>query len=189
MMKLDAFLVYINMTNIKTWIVLAVEGDGSYAGNDGYEDVVESNYRWDSNVPNFRAISEGDALLVWNKKELLGVSVVRDLFEKNSRKARHRCPFCNSSKIKMRATKAPLFRCGATGCNSTFESAQTEWIDVIEYVANYAGTWIPMRNTLDAPGCRKLSSTPKSQLSIRPGDTALISQFLQNQVNIQNRIQ
>jgi hypothetical protein len=186
-MDLESFLTYINMTTIKTWLLLAVEGERSYGGNDGYDDIVESTYRWDSSVPNFRSISEGDALLVWNKKELLGLAIVRDLFRKEARKARHRCPKCNSSKIKPRTTKRPTYRCGNQECAEVFDIPITEWIEVDEYVANYAGTWIPMKNSLDATGCRKLSTTPKSQLSIRPGDIDLISHFLQLQINLQSQ--
>ena len=189
MNDLDTFLAYINMQKIKTWLVLVVENDRSYGGNDGYEDVIDSTYRWDSNVPNNRAISEGDALLVWNKKELLGLAIVRDVFQKDSRKTRHRCPACGKTKIKPRATKTPVYRCEIKGCNSVFDSPKTEYIEVTEYVANYAGTWIPMRDTLDAGGCRLLSTTPKSQLSIRPGNIGLISQFVQLQINIRNRIE
>jgi len=189
MNDLNTFLSYIDMQKIKTWLVLVVDGERSYGGNDGYEDVIDSTYRWDSNVPNYRAISEGDALLVWNKKELLGLATVRDVFQKDSRKTRHRCPTCGSTKIKPRVTKTPVYRCEIKGCNSLFDLPRTEYIEVTEYVANYAGTWIPLRDTLDAKRCRLLSTTPKSQLSIRPGDLGLISQFVQHQINIRNRIQ
>jgi hypothetical protein len=188
MNDLDTFLAYINMQKIKTWLVLIVDGERSYGGNDGYEDVIDSTYRWDSNVPNYRAISEGDALIVWNKKELLGLAIVRDVFQKDSTKTRHRCPTCGRTKIKPRTTKTPVYRCEIKGCNSLFDSPKTEYIEVTEYVANYAGTWIPLRDSLDARGCRLLSSTPKSQLSIRPGNIDLISQFVQLQINIKNRI-
>jgi ribosomal protein L37AE/L43A len=188
MNDLDTFLAYINMQKIKTWLVLIVDGERSYGGNDGYEDVIDSTYRWDSNVPNYRAISEGDALIVWNKKELLGLAIVRDVFQKDSTKTRHRCPTCSRTKIKPRTTKTPVYRCEIKGCNSLFDSPKTEYIEVTEYVANYAGTWIPLRDSLDARGCRLLSSTPKSQLSIRPGNIDLISQFVQLQINIKNRI-
>ncbi len=188
MIDLENFLAYINMQKIKTWLVLVVDGDRSYGGNDGYEDVVDSTYRWDSNVPNYRAISEGDALIVWNKKELLGLAIVRDVFQKNSKKTRHRCPSCNRTKIKPRATKSPTYRCESKGCGLLFDTPKTDYIAVTEYVANYAGAWIPLRDTLDSRGCRLLSSTPKSQLSIRPGDVELISKFVQLQINIKNRI-
>lgn len=189
MNNLETFLAYISMQKVKTWLVLAVDGERSYGGNDGYEDVVDSTYRWDSNVPNYRAISEGDALLVWNKKELLGLATVRDVFQKVSSKTRHRCPTCGKTKIKPRTTKAPIYRCENRKCHSLFDTPRTEFVEVTEYVANYAGNWVPMRDTLDSSGCRLLSTTPRSQLSIRPGDVALISQFLQLQINIRNRIE
>lgn len=188
MNNLDTFLAYINMQKVKTWLVLTVDDNRSYGGNDGYEDVVESTYRWDSSVPNYRAISEGDALLVWNKKELLGLAIVRDVFQKTSSKSRHRCPTCGKTKIKPRTTKQPTYRCEIRDCQALFNIPKTEYVEVTEYVANYAGNWVPMRDTLDSGGCRHLSTTPRSQLSIRPGDVALISQFLQLQINKRNRI-
>jgi hypothetical protein len=175
MQHVATFISHATNSDVSAWLVLSVHDRLQYGGNDGYRDVDGCHYRWDSTVQNYRAIAEGDLLLVWNKHEMIGVGIVEDLFTKPSRKQRRRCPSCESPKIKQRVTMSPRYRCE---CGEQFQHPTEEFIDILEFVALYGRTWTSLRNTLDAPGCRGLSTQPKSQLSIRPADKLRLRTYL-----------
>lgn len=59
------------------WLVLAVGADRVGAPG-GYDDEPSSRYVWDSTVPNHASLAVGDVIALWDKKMLLGVSVIED---------------------------------------------------------------------------------------------------------------
>jgi hypothetical protein len=183
MLDLRSLQAYLDSVSVDAWLVLAVEGVLQHGGNNGYDDVNGSTYRWDSTVPNRERIKEGDVLVVWNKYELIGIGIVRDLFKREITKTRNRCPRCGNTKIKERLTLEPPYRCE---CRFTFSLPSEEQISVLEYVANYGGSWLPLPDSLDAGGCRNLSSQPKSQQSIRPIDKLNLTKFLRVRLNQAN---
>lgn len=62
----------------RAWLLMALApADRSYGGNDGYEDDISRFYSWNSRVPNSRAISVGDRVVLWDKLGLLGFVACR----------------------------------------------------------------------------------------------------------------
>lgn len=175
MQTLEPLITYLANSNAPAWLVLSVRDRLQYGGNDGYSDVDGCYYRWDSTVQNHRMIEQGHLLVVWDKYEMMGVGFADEIFTRPSSKIRHRCPRCNSPKIKQRSRIMPTYRCE---CGEQFENPLEETIDIVAYVGLYGSSWVPLRGTLDAKGCRQLSSQPRSQLSIRPIDKSRLLTFL-----------
>jgi len=109
------------------WLLLSTDVR-QHGGNDGYADEIGSSYKWDSTVPNHRGIAVGDLVLLWDKVQLLGASVVAGISTGTKVKNRHRCPTCRSTKIKRRANALPdgSYRCH--GCRTSFFEPDTEAI-------------------------------------------------------------
>ncbi|WP_147301288.1 hypothetical protein [Calidifontibacter indicus] len=93
----------------RTWLLMALaSADRSYGGNDGYDDDISKFYSWNSRVPNFRAISVGDRVVLWDKVGLLGFSTVERITTGTGTVDRRLCPSCGASDIKYRKTNLDL---------------------------------------------------------------------------------
>ena len=102
------------------WLcVSADKSEIAYAGNDGYDEELGIYYSWDSTVNNASRLSEGDLIAIWNKKQLLGFSIIDRIELSNSTKRFFTCPSCKKSAIKARKTKTPIYRCQQ--CGNTFD--------------------------------------------------------------------
>jgi len=92
------------------WVCLNYGTNRSYAGNQGYEDDLNSYYRYDSFVPNHRSVKPGDVLLICDRERLQGVAIIEEIEITSGFKAHDRCPECGISGIKDRKTKKG-YRC------------------------------------------------------------------------------
>ena len=131
---------------MRAWSLLTIPIDErTHRGNEGYEDVLSRSYDYDSTVPNSRYVLKGDLVLVRNRKNGLGVSIIDSIERRAGTKARHRCPEpgCGSTDIKERKTIVPLHRCGV--CLSEFDDPRTEMIKITAYRANYESRWQRLR--------------------------------------------
>jgi len=150
----------------KAWLALAVGEDRQHAGNAGYADQPSTSYRWDNTVPNHASVAPGDALVVWDKHVLVGVSVIDGIAVESGEKVRYSCPSCHRSNIKRRKSKSPLYRCH--GCNYEFDVAREHSETVTTYTSDHGAHWIDLPGVLTGAELRQLCVSPKSQLSIRP---------------------
>src|SRR5688572_20810641 len=99
------------MSDRRAWLALAV-GDGrQHGGNDGYDDDPAVYYSWDDRVPNHSGPSEGDAIVLWNKRHLLGASIIDAIELGVAKKTLYTCPLCGRAGIKERKTLRPAFKC------------------------------------------------------------------------------
>lgn len=153
-----------NLEDPRGWLLIA-SADRQYAGNEGYDDDPSRYYSWDDQVPNHEAIQVGDRLEIWNKKWLLGVSVVHAIQHGRGLKTLRRCPRCDHSTIKGRTTKSPRFRCQR--CQAEFEEPAEETIDVTTYRAVHEASWVELYGLLDGPALRALCVSPGSQHAMR----------------------
>src|SRR4051794_29005237 len=101
------------------WLLLAVGDDRQHGGNEGYDDDPTSRYRWDSTVPNHAAIRAGDRIAIWDKRQLLGASVIEEIEEGTGSKTLLRCPHCGRATIKARKRLKPIFKCYS--CKGVFD--------------------------------------------------------------------
>lgn len=161
----------------RAWLLMALAPvDRSYGGNDGYEDDISRFYSWNSRVPNSRAISVGDRVVLWDKLGLLGFSTVEKITTGTGTVDRRLCPGCGSADIKYRKTKSPDWRC--FDCYAEFDTADTEVAEVITYRADYGSEWVDAPGVMTAAEVRRLALSPKSQHAMREADWHVVQQGL-----------
>ena len=128
------------------WLVLAVGDDRQHGGNDGYDDIPEEHYSWDSTVPNHAALAAGDAIVLWDKHSLLGASVIEHIEKGNGTKLRHTCPKCDKAGIKERKTFAagsiPRFKCYK--CKAEFDVPVSRQESITTYRSRHDVGWVEL---------------------------------------------
>lgn len=154
------------MANPVAWLALAVSHGRQHGGNDGYDDAPDSYYSWDSTVPNHAAVGVGDAIAIWDKQRLLGVSVIEDITHGQTTKRLYGCAACSKARIKPRKRMTPRYKCYA--CGAVFDDPVRRQVDVTTYRSRHDVGWIDLAGTLSGPQLRALCVSPKSQLSLRP---------------------
>lgn len=152
---------------MKAWMLLAAE-TREYGGNEGYNDTIESKYEFDSNVPNHRQISEGDLVIIRDKKIVLGWAMVsRILIQEGVSKMIRRCPVCSRTAIKERKNKAPRWRCYD---GHEFETPSVSQMQVTKYSAEFGDSFQKNRNIISLGQLRLIVPNPANQLSIQQLD-------------------
>lgn len=157
---------------------MTVGADRQHAGNSGYDDQPDVYYSWDSTVSNHRNIREGDVVVLWDKKQLLGMSVVEQIETGTSSKQVFRCPnhACGRSSIKIRKTKTPRYKCQR--CKYEFDRPVTEVIEIVEYRSRHDAAWTSLEGLVPGKVLRTLCDSPKSQLSMRSLNWSLFEEEL-----------
>ncbi|MEZ0091311.1 HNH endonuclease [Streptacidiphilus sp. EB129] len=148
------------------WLVLAVEDDDrTHGSNGGYDDQPDRHYSWDSTVPNHARLAAGDVIALWDKRALLGVSVIDSITVGNAVKDRYSCPVCGKADIKRRKTRRPVYRCD---CGAEFDRPVTTPTPVTTYRSDHEAAWVDLAGAVDGPTLRALCDSPDSQHSLRP---------------------
>jgi ribosomal protein L37AE/L43A len=152
------------------WLALAVsDDDRTHGGNDGYDDEPSRHYSWDSTVPNHAAIAVGDVIALWDKKSLLGVSVIEDIDTGQTVKETYSCPECGRARAsRPRRSKTPAYRCW--NCKAEFDAPTVRRKKVTTYRSRHTAAWVDMAGLLTGAELRALCHSPNSQLSLRPLD-------------------
>lgn len=164
------------MCAMKGWLMLTSD-DRQHGGNEGYDDLPSSRYVWDKTVANHAGPAERDLVLLWDKKLLLGLSVIEGIETEHRDKVRYRCPACDKTKIKERRSTRPKFRCHE--CKAEFDEPRQELLrDVLTYTATYGDRWLDARGCLGGHELRSLCVQAKSQHSIRELDLDKVRQAL-----------
>lgn len=148
------------------WLVLALGDNREHGGNDGYDDNPAEHYSWDSTVQNHARVAVGDVIALWDRKELVGVSVIEAVDIGTAKKTVYFCPQCEKANIKRRQRQKPTFRCGS--CGALFDNAGRTTKAVTTYRSRHGKVWMDGRGLLSGAALRALCDSPKSQLSMRP---------------------
>ncbi len=151
--------------SVTAWLVLAVGSDRQHGGNDGYDDSEAAYYSWDSTVGNHRKVSAGDVIVLWDKRTLLGASVVERIATGTETKARYSCPLCGKASLKARKTKLPRWKCFK--CGGVFDNPTVAHEQVDTYRSDHAPMWTDLTDCLSGSELRALCRDPRSQLSLR----------------------
>jgi ribosomal protein L37AE/L43A len=150
---------------VTAWLALAVGPDRQHGGNDGYDDSEASYYSWDSTVRNARRVAPGDVIVLWDKRTLLGASVIESITQGTESKARYSCPLCGKASLKARTTKLPRWKCFK--CGGVFDDP-TVVHDLVEtFRSEHAPMWTELTDCLRGAELRALCRDPRSQLSLR----------------------
>lgn len=161
---------------------MAAGDDRGHGGNTGYDDQVDAYYSWDSNVPNHKKLAPGDPIAVWNKHQLLGVSVIEVIDHTPGVKALSRCPACRTTRISIRRSASPLHRC--MKCRHEFDVPVHETVEVVNYVARFDAAWTWLEGVLTGPELRSVAVNPREFNAMRRLDwTALENALLQKGVS------
>jgi hypothetical protein len=167
---------------VEAWSLLVAEGERRFAGNEGYEDVVDSYYLYDSGVANHLNVSKGDLVVLRTNEGSLGVAKVEDIeVEENCLKKRLRCPYCKKMRFNDRKLAKPKYMCRRKGCKGSiegFDVALERMEPVTRYRAIYQGTWRPLTRALTAQQLDEVALTKSKQNAIRRLDLAAVERLL-----------
>lgn len=147
------------------WLVLAVGDDRQHGGNDGYDDEPAVHYSWDDRVPNHAEIKVGDIIAIWDKKALIGVSVIEEIVVGAEEKRLYTCPDCGLAGIKARRRRTPLYKCYK--CRAEFDVPNSRIATVRTYRSRHDSGWVDLAGALSGAQLRELCELPNSQLSLR----------------------
>ncbi len=123
--------------NRKAWSFKAVgQDDLRYFGNNGYQDDSTGIYRYDNFVPNHKQVKNGDIVIITDRKNVLGISVIDNLSSSPYMKIRNRCPYenCTPAKLIHRKFKKPEWRCSN---GHEFDRPNAEETSALEFKAEY----------------------------------------------------
>ncbi|MEZ2587301.1 HNH endonuclease [Kluyvera intermedia] len=132
--------------NQKAWSFKAVgQDDLRYFGNNGYHDDSTSFYRYDNFVPNHKQVKKGDIVIVTDRKNVLGISVIDNLSSAPYIKIRNRCPHedCAPAKLIHRKFKKPEWRCSN---GHEFDYPKVEDAPALEFKADYKKNYKPINS-------------------------------------------
>lgn len=150
----------------QAWSFKAIEQeDLRYWGNDGYHDDSSLFYRYDSFVANHKNVKNGDIVIITNRENVLGVSVIEKIETQNINKKRNKCihPDCNAKKILPRKTIKPEWRCDN---GHEFDAPRVIFEPAIEFVAIYGNQFRELSNITMS---QLITETPRynGQMSIQ----------------------
>ncbi|WP_326843310.1 HNH endonuclease [Streptomyces sp. NBC_01558] len=148
------------------WLMLALGERREHGGNDGYDDDPAQHYSWDSTVQNHARVAVGDVIALWDRRELIGVSVIEAIETGTAEKTVYFCPECKKADIKRRKHQSPAYRCGQ--CSAEFDPPGTKTKAVTTYRSRHGTAGMHGRGLLSGRELRALCDSPNSQLSMRP---------------------
>ncbi|MFI6098872.1 HNH endonuclease [Lentzea sp. NPDC051213] len=167
---------------VQAWSLLVAEGERRFAGNEGYEDVPDSYYLYDSGVANHLNVNKGDLVVLRTNAGSLGVAKIEDIeVEENHLKKRLRCPFCKKMRFNERKFAEPKYMCRREGCQGYvegFNQAAESMESVTRFRAIYQGTWRPLTGALTAAELDAVALTKSKQNAIRKLDVEGVERLL-----------
>lgn len=138
---------------VTAWLVLAVGPDRQHGGNDGYADSGASYYSWYSTVGNHSRVAAGDVIVLWDKRTLIGASVIESITTGTETKARYSCPLCGKASLKARKTKLPRWKCFK--CGGVFDNPVVVHDQVATYRSEHAPMWTDLTDCLSGGGAAR----------------------------------
>lgn len=155
---------------------MAAGTDRGHGGNAGYDDQHDAFYSWDSKVPNHTRLQVGDPVAIWDKRRLLGVSVIEEILTEPGQKLLNRCVACSTTRISSRTSRSPRYRC--MKCGAEFATPRTEVVEVQQYTARYDAAWTPLDGVLDGHDVRATQQNAGDINAMRPLDWAAFREAL-----------
>jgi hypothetical protein len=163
------------MASPRAWSFLTIDGARQYGGNAGYADNPEEVYRYDSDVANYRQVSEDDVIILRSRSDVLGVARIEQILSAQGAKERLRCPHCHVTNIKERARTQPRWACKN---QHTFDEPERQTVSVKTFEAHYGGTFCPAPPGLTLPLVNDAVMRPSDQMSIKELDLGKIEAWL-----------
>jgi hypothetical protein len=149
---------------MKAWLALTTK-DPVLIGA-GYDDDASRYYSWDEKSSKPENPSVGDAIALWDRKFLLGVSFIESIEIGIGNRSIFRCPNCMQAKLQHRRDGGSY----CPSCKARNIKAIEEEREVETYCSHHESGWIDLGGDLDASQLRSLCYKPKTQHSIRELD-------------------
>lgn len=164
----------------EAWYFKAIEPhDLRYFGNDGYDDDSSCFYRYDSFVANYKNVKTGDIVIIANRDNVLGCSVIEKIDTNEIEKKRNKCPYanCDQRKIRPRKNKKPKWRCNN---GHEFENPKVVLESAVEFIARYGNNYKEIEN-IDISQLIEKTLKYNFQMSIQKIDLSWATQVLKSQ--------
>lgn len=156
------------MAEERAWIVIAAGDDRTFSSHDGYPDVVDRSYHWDSRVPNSASLREGDIIVIRDSTQLLGASLIERVHvQPGERKLIRLCGRCGNTDVRPRIRTSD-WRCYE--CKTTFADPEEEYIEVTKYWSDHASSWVDLQGQMSWQHLLDSAVSPKSQHAMRALD-------------------
>jgi len=165
------------METRRAWLVLSLGAEREYAGNVGYDDELETVYRYDSLVPNHLQIAEGDLLILRDGDAVLGIARASTIVSQKGIKELSRCPECNVTTIKARKDKLPRYRCKE---GHEFEKPVVTQKSCVHFAAWFDGTFRPSPRRIPVEQVRQACPRYNGQLAMQE----LVLESLEGEVKL-----
>jgi hypothetical protein len=163
------------MPTFSAWSFLSL--DTTASGELVYPDELSVRYVYDTHVPNGRYVAPGDLAVVRDNRIVFGAGWIDNIVGEAGRKTRYRCPNCTSTKLKLRRTSVPAYRCQI--CGAEFDVRVEEELDVEIFTANYSRTWRPADKPFPEEALDPAYVARAQQNAIRRLDPARLRQVLE----------
>jgi hypothetical protein len=164
---------------VRAWSFLVAQGKRSFLGNEGYPDVVDSYYVYDSGVAYFKQVAAGDLVVLRTSVGALGVAKIEHIEVKpDATKHRRRCPHCEKTRFGGNGDGTTVYRCGRKDCGKTFDEPLERDEPVVGFEAHYEGTWRAINGAITAAQLEDIASSAARQNAIRPLDVEGVEKLL-----------
>lgn len=169
------------MESQRAWLALSLGAEREYAGNKGYADDLDKVYCYDSFVPNYRQLAEGDLLILRDDSTVLRVAEVARIVTRPGTKEFRRCPECDIANIKPRIEKRPTYRCRA---GHTFDTPVLTYRDCTLYEAHFDGVYRKVAEHVPVKDVRQACPKYNGQLAIQRLDLTRLRGTTRNLVTL-----
>jgi ribosomal protein S27AE len=120
------------------WLLLEKSDETRISkGIDAYRDETGRAYHYDSKVPNHKNLRIGDGVIIRKENEILGTGFIDSIAVSDAVKTHRRCPECNGTDVRERATLSPRWKCGK--CAAEFSEPRETKTEVQSHVASIGG--------------------------------------------------
>jgi putative restriction endonuclease len=150
----------------RIWLLAAFGDERQYAGNAGYADILRSEYKYDSQVPNHLQLSSGDVVVLRGRDKMLGVARIERIEAEAGLKTQGRCPVagCGTTGIKIRTTKHPQYRCSN---KHEFDEPLISEARVVKKTAYFGSSFVTALEAVSVSELRAACERPAAQLAIQ----------------------
>ncbi|WP_342660399.1 hypothetical protein Rruber_00233 [Rhodococcus ruber] len=125
---------------MNAWLFTSITGTTSWQSNTGYDDVLGTQYPYDSGVAYHLQVQAGDVILIREDDVVMGVSRIDQIDTMQGMKRRRRCPGCGRTGIEARVRTAD-YVCTHKDCRRRFPDPDEVDEPVTKYIARYSTQW------------------------------------------------
>lgn len=147
-----------------------------------YRDVLGLKYAYDATVPNHRALSVGDVVVIRDDVNVYGHGLVSEVLAEPGHKVMALCPSCRRSGPSRRVNKRPQYRCA--NCKHEFDEPVLEDRELMLFEAWYDQSWAVFTPPLSRRALDGLYQGGDQQNAVRRLEQAPALALLRDHTNL-----